>query len=418
MKKINFYYDSKQLNRNWFLNLDKSPKSGTEYAISNLAIYLSNFYKVNFFCTKLPSDIIHKNIKFKKLKAFTNIDTHIEQGEYLISNYSQEKLYLKEISSKKKKNIKHIVWLHNTPPFELLIKLEDNVNIYKLITVSDTQRINLSYVKIFKKIITIPHIIDFKFDIKKKYKVEKQILFIGSLTKSKGFHMLAKLWPSIYSKFPNWKLKVLGSTNLYSNFNMKQNPEISKYESNFLKDIGGSYVKAKKNGVIFKGSVSRKKVFFEILKSKIIVVNPNIHGSFETFCISASQGLLLGKPILGSIKGSLPEVINEGGLLHSSEAELKNNLVKLISDKNLRLSLGRYGKKNYKKNFKIHTIQKKWIDLLSNKKINNYYQKKIYLNNISEFFIKSLIRIFFSNNLILFLKKTLKKLMTVLNQIL
>lgn len=398
MKQINFFYDSIKLNRKWYLNIDSTPKSGTEYAISRLAIELSKYFLVNFFCTKLPFDKYYKNIKFKKISSFENICNYIDNDSYLISNYTRENIYSNVILSKNIKKIRHIIWLHNTPDFETFIKLGNSPNVFKFITVSDTQRINLSHLKFFNKIITIPHFVSFKFKKKKIYKIQKQILFIGSLTKSKGFHLLTEVWPAIHKKHPEWKLKVLGSVHLYSNL-LKKDPIIKNYEASFLKNIGGSYTKAKNIGIIFEGLVNRKKIFSEILKSQFIIVNPNINGSFETFCISAAQGLILGRPILGGNKGSLPEIVNGGGLLHSSKIKFINNILNLINNRKLSLKLGKIGKKNFNKNFTEKKIINKWILLLSNKEIKNYFQLKIYYIKYMEFLLRSIIRFFFSYNL-------------------
>ena len=70
---INFFYDSKKLNRDWYLGSKKSAKSGTEYSLSWLIIYLSNFFKINLYCTKIPKDNIYKNIFFKKVSSILKI---------------------------------------------------------------------------------------------------------------------------------------------------------------------------------------------------------------------------------------------------------------------------------------------------------------------------------------------------------
>jgi len=412
---INFFYDSKKLNRDWYLDFKKTAKSGSEHSLSYLTIYLSNFFKINFYCTKIPKDNIYKNIFFKKVSSILEVEKKIKSNEFLIFNFSADLPYQKLLLDKKNKSKKYIIWMHNTPSYELLSKIENSKSIFRLIALSDSQRLELSHTKMFKKIVTIPNLVEAKYKFKKNFKKKNQILFIGALVPSKGFHVLAEIWPSIYAKHPNWKLKVLGGKNLYFNLSKIKNSDFYKYENNFLSYIGGSYQKAKKYGVIFEGSVPKNKLLLEILKSEFVIVNPNFKNSFETFCISAAEGLLLGKPILGGNKGSLPEVVkhNVGGLLHNNKDEFKINLLNMIENKNLRYELGKKGKKNYISYFNNDTIKKKWKNLLINKRIKNYYRLDIYKNKIFQFVLKSVIR-YFPNKIVLFIKK-LKSVIVMVN---
>ena len=406
---INFFYNSKKLNRDWYLDFNKSAKSGSDYAFCWLIIYLSNFFKINLYCTKIPKDNIYKNISFKIVSSILETEKKIKSNEFLIFNYSNDLQYQKLLLDKKNKSKKYIIWMHNTPSYEWLSKIENSKSIFRLIAVSDTQRLGLSHTKVFKKIVTIPHFVEAKVKFKKNFKKKNQILYIGALVPTKGFNLLAEIWPSVYSKHPDWKLKVLGSINLYSKLSKIKNSDLYEYENNLLSYIGGSYQKAKKYGVSFEGSVPKNKLLLEILKSELVIVNPNYKNSFETFCISAAEGLLLGKPILGGNKGSLPEVVkhNVGGLLHNNKDEFKKNLLNMIENKNLRYELGKKGKKNYISYFNNATIKKKWKNLLTNKTIKNYHRLDIYKNQIFQFVLRSIIR-YFPNKIVLFIKKLLK----------
>ena len=408
--RINFFYDSKILNRDWYLDPNKSAKSGTELSLSNLIINLSISFKINVYCTKIPNDNIYRNIFFKKVNSILDVEKIVKSDEFLIFNFTNNLPYKKLLLNKKNKSKKYIIWMHNTPSYEWLSKFGTNKNIFKLIAVSDSQRLKLSHTKVFKKIITIPHVVEVKSKFKKSNKKINQALYVGALVPSKGFHLLAKIWPSIFDRHPDWKLKVLGSTNLYFNLDKNKNADIYKYEADFLCHIGGSYQKAKKYGIIFEGSIPKKKLLLEILKSELIVVNPNVKDSFETFCISAAEGLVLGKPILGGNRGSLPEVIkhNVGGLLHNNNFEFKKNLLSMIENKNLRYQLGKRGQKNYLFNFNNKKIIKRWKDLLNEKNIKNYYNFSIYRLQFFEFLLRSLFRYFIPNKLVPLVTKFMK----------
>ena len=92
---INFFYDSKKLNRDWYLDFNKSAKSGTELSLSCLIIYLSNFFKINLYCTKIPKDNIYKNIFFKKVSSILEVEKKIKSNEFLIFNFSADLPYQK-----------------------------------------------------------------------------------------------------------------------------------------------------------------------------------------------------------------------------------------------------------------------------------------------------------------------------------
>ena len=167
---INFFYDSKKLNRDWYLDFNKSAKSGTDYSLCWLIIYLSNFFKINLYCTKIPKDNIYKNIFFKNVSSILEAEKKIKSNEFLIFNYSNDPQYQKLLLDKKNNSKKYIIWMHNTPSYEWLSKIENSKSIFRLIAVSDSQRLNLSHTKVFKKIVTIPHFVEAKLKFKKKFK--------------------------------------------------------------------------------------------------------------------------------------------------------------------------------------------------------------------------------------------------------
>jgi glycosyltransferase involved in cell wall biosynthesis len=415
-KLISFFYDSKKINREGIFKTNNTARSGGDSSFCNLIIFLSKSFEINVYCTKIPKDNIYKNIFFKKVNSITEAENKIKQDEFLIFNFSNDPKLLKLLLNNSNKSKKYIVWMHNTPPFKWLCKIEKSKSLFKLIAVSDSQRLSLAHTKIYNKIISIPHFVEINKKLKKNINNSKQIIFIGALVPSKGFHLLAQIWPNIHSKYPDWKLKVIGGTDLYHKLNKIKDAHIYKYENFFLSYIGGSYHNAKKFKVTFTGSISKKKVLSEILEAEFIIVNPNYKNSYETFCISAAEGLLYGKAILGGNFGSLPEVIKHcvGGLLHNNNIQFKENLLKLIQNKKLRKQLGQNGKKYYLSNFNNNDLKKRWFYLLSNKKITKHNSLNVYYYNFLQFFIRSTARYFLSNTNIFLLKKCIIYLKNIL----
>ena len=87
--KINFFYDSKKLNRDWYFDPSKSAKSGTELSFSRTIINLSNSYKINIYCTITPKDNFNRNISFKKVNSILDVEKLVKSNEFLILNFDK-----------------------------------------------------------------------------------------------------------------------------------------------------------------------------------------------------------------------------------------------------------------------------------------------------------------------------------------
>jgi len=88
----------------------------------------------------------------------------------------------------------------------------------------------------------------------------------------------------------------------------------------------------------------------------------------EAFCLAVAEGMHAGLPIIASNIGGLPELVEDGvnGFLfaphdHASLAEL---LLKLCSDRKLRIRMGQEGRERASNNYNLVGNVNTWINLL------------------------------------------------------
>jgi len=199
------------------------------------------------------------------------------------------------------------------------------------------------------KIITIHNGIDLdefnnirKIGLKDKLGVSNIIIFLGGFSKRKGIHILTKALAEIKEK--DWVLIIIGSGDLRS-----------KKEINNL-----SYFLNIKNKILNFSSVSR-----ELLKSILFEADIFVHPSlYEPFGIAILEAMVMGKAIIASRIGGIPEMLaNAGILIKPSSEELRKALELLISDTELRKKYTKLAKERAKI-FDWTRISEKYIKVI------------------------------------------------------
>lgn len=184
-----------------------------------------------------------------------------------------------------------------------------------------------------------------KFDISKE---EIIVLYVGRLSKWKGLFELVyaakKILDDRELKGENIKFLLVGA-----------GPKRKKMEAllNYLKIADGFRIV---------GSVDYSEIP-QIHNMADIFVLPSIVSprGQEQFGMVLIESMACGKPVIGSLTGSIPEVVGDAGLLvqASDHYSLYQALKRLILDDNLRVKLGEQGRKRVMENFDSKAVAQK-----------------------------------------------------------
>lgn len=155
----------------------------------------------------------------------------------------------------------------------------------------------------------------------------KVVLTVGRLNYQKGFQYLLKAMPIVLRQVPDAKLVIVGDG------------ELLPYLRDFSCSLGLS------DNVVFTGSLPQSGIV-EAYASADVFVLPSL---FESLGISMLEAQAMGKPVVGTRVGGLPEALAEdkSGILAEPKKpnDLAKAIVTLLRDQNLAKSMGRYGRK-------------------------------------------------------------------------
>jgi glycosyltransferase involved in cell wall biosynthesis len=163
----------------------------------------------------------------------------------------------------------------------------------------------------------------------------KVVLTVGRLNYQKGFQYLLKAMPKVLRQVPDAKLVIVGDG------------ELLPYLRDFSCSLGIS------DDVIFAGSLPQSRIV-EAYASADMFVLPSL---FESLGISMLEAQAMGKPVVGTRVGGLPEALAEdkSGILVEPKKpnDLAKAIVKLLRDQNLAKSMGRYGREFVEDNYDL-----------------------------------------------------------------
>jgi glycosyltransferase involved in cell wall biosynthesis len=190
-----------------------------------------------------------------------------------------------------------------------------------------------------------------------KIKKGHNLLFVGRLAQSKGVDIAIQSMKIIINKFPDATLTIVGEGDEYGH----------------LKEIVQKF-KLEKN-IKFVGHHKINDVYTFYKESQIVLV-PSVWE--EPFGLVGVEALSIGRPVIASNIGGIPEWLEDGksGYLvkPNNPNQIAKYVIKLLSDDNLLQTMSCNAHNSVKK-FSI----KKHINLLENKYqeiINNFNKRK------------------------------------------
>jgi glycosyltransferase involved in cell wall biosynthesis len=264
-------------------------------------------------------------------------------------------------------NIKVIARSNNTPDVDVVSMIADCSKIKCHVCVGHEQLDIFRDHRIYEKSTRIFDLFNTNNFIPKQDipKSNNRVVFLGNLIHSKGFHVLARTWPSILAEKPDAQLTVIGSGILYDRsqklgeWGIAEESYEATYIRPFLADKNGRPIES----VHFAGLLGTEKI--SILQSADVgVVNPT--GSTEVCPGSALEILACGTPIVSAAKWGLLDTVvhRKTGLLGKSDKALAQNILELLNNPLLAKQFGKEGIRFLEDNFSPSIIIKQWIELL------------------------------------------------------
>lgn len=146
----------------------------------------------------------------------------------------------------------------------------------------------------------------------------KTVIYIGWIVPSKGIAELCQAWKGIYKKHPDWRLELVGP-----------------YDSQAVESLVGDC----SIGIDLMGELPHDQAMRRLSQSAIAVLPSHTEG-FPNFVLEA---MALGKPVVGTDVGAIPEMLDDGrGLVVPSRdvGALEHAVERLIVCKEERLEMG------------------------------------------------------------------------------
>lgn len=241
------------------------------------------------------------------------------------------------------KHVKTVAWAHNFYDAGFAKKIARNPFVVANVFVGKQEYDYYIDHEIIKKSRYIYNMYPIQNKQVRKYSDGVTVTYIGSLVKSKGFHILAKSWKNILKEIPEAQLYVIGSGALYS-----RNAKLGKYniaDENYEKMFMPYLLDEKKEllpSVHFLGNLGAEKDEY-IMKTSVGVINPS--GRTETFGISALDFESQAVPVVTiAYVGFLDTVKHDKtGLLYKHTDDISKMIIALLKDKERNEKMGNTG---------------------------------------------------------------------------
>ncbi|MDO6470712.1 glycosyltransferase family 4 protein [Maribacter sp. 1_MG-2023] len=396
MKNVAFYFNNIGIDTIDCRNIINSNPGigGSEFAILTIANQLSvreNELNITLYSERkglFPHEINYNIINTIENAILSSIENKVD---YFLVDH---KRIPKELISKYS-TVKFVIWAHNFLK-EMDLEFYYNApNVIRIINVGREQRdLHRDHKVSFKmdyiyNALSLSSIKNYKVTSFPFEKRGNNVIYMGSIVPSKGFHVLAKAWPKILKHIPDAQLYVLGSGKLY-NRDLKLGEKgiaVKGYEDKFMNYL----IEDNKihSSVHFMGVLGQEKNDI-LLKCRVGVPNPS--GISETFGFTAIEMQAMGCKVT-TIKcpGYLDTVFNKNDLYKSTNS-LANHVIMLLKAK----------KNDYNdvlnfidSNFSFEVITLQWEELFQKSLDRNYLLHGYNEMNNAEFrlkFIKEFLR--------------------------
>lgn len=196
-----------------------------------------------------------------------------------------------------------------------------------------------------------------------------RLLYVGRVSPEKGIHVLIEAFEKVLTRFPRTELKIIGPDAIV-NQNMVDPVGTDPlmiglsqfYHGNYkLKCLERLSSKTRKS-ISFIAPVQHSKLLEYYQESDIFLFPSVWH---EPFGIPLVEAMSMEIPVIATRGGAFPEIVEEGktGLLveRADAVGLADAIISLLSNKKLRKTMGRAGRKRSLEKFSYKTISDRLV---------------------------------------------------------
>lgn len=376
--RIAFYCELEKL-KNKLVSVDLEGGNpgigGTQYLFLLTVKYLNEIYGENYciLLTDTKIDLQGNGIKTKFVNDVKGAIQYCEDNniEFITINANiVDKINDKSIW---KRNVKFLIWAHNTVNRKIQTIVARNDNIHRLVCVSEKQYLNMVDTKCFNKCTYISNMVTGTFLNNASYSnhSRKKVVYVGSIYPQKGVHNLLDIWKYVLKEEPDAILHIIGGSQVW-------NPNISTGELGITEPEYEKIIKRKlkkisnMNSVKFLGPMGWNDIRDVLKDVRVGIVNPSYYRRDETFCMSAIEISAHGIPIVSRAKGDglVSTVINgKTGYLESDNRKIASRIITLLKEDGLSEYMGKNARE-YAETFNVISVIDSWEKIMGLEKCN------------------------------------------------
>ena len=338
--RVALFFDSEHLGQ-WTLREGFNHETALSGTDRPLLWLWSQFLGINnatkLYVTRPPSTMLSGVVCSRNIAQAIELAS-LDGVDVMITHNIGEDQIITGVDASKKFGVKFILWDQNGLTHRVRQKAAEESAFACIVCVSTQQADEHRHTLAFKKTTVIYNCIDSEFWTCERSQIEpKLIVYLGSLTPSKGFHHLARAWPKIRAVIPSARLIVCGSAKLYQSGAVVGRLGVASREyedTEIIPYIGSSRQIARDNGVEFLGKTTPEQTRNALASARLAIVNPNVTGSVECCSMASLEVQACGVPLIAGKAGGLLETVADGytGRLISNPGKLDNVIIKELQN--------------------------------------------------------------------------------------
>ena len=177
--------------------------------------------------------------------------------------------------------------------------------------------------------------------------IQKVVIFIGWVVKTKGIEELLQAWGRVQNRHTDWILKIVGP-----------------YSEDYLTYLRANYPQER---VVFEGEKKHDDALSMLSQASIFTLPSYTEG----FPNAVLEAMAFEKPIIASDVGAIPDMLEGcGTVIQKENAEaLEKALIKLMTDEGSRVRFGQAAKQKIEKEYSLEHVFTKYMDIWEKKVI-------------------------------------------------